>query len=262
MLDSEQPFERMLEVPLAEIHPQIHLSLGPQPFKNGPLAVVQLTDRPRGHSMQRAEERLPVGRGVRERLHPPRTRAARDAAHCAEDPEGDRRPRRLARVAHTEGQVVDHEAPAARPHLRTMRLEHDRREQLDPVGHELPVACLTQLARVPVDREPRRSFSRHQSSALIGRARPDRNERASHSAGDKLVLSRRPHNGYQPATPDTIFRHFIEGPGELRYTANGEQVALRPRAHTPVLLDAGYHNRTIAVPWWDGRQLSYSFPPA
>ena len=70
------------------------------------------------------------------------------------------------------------------------------------------------------------------------------------------------HNGYQTATPDTIFRHFIEGPGELQFTPTSVNVALRARAHTPVLLDAGYHERTVNVPWWDGRQLSYSFPPA
>lgn len=44
---------------------------------------------------------------------------------------------------------------------------------------------------------------------------------------------------YQTATPDTIFRHFIEGPGELQFTPEGVNVALRARAHTPVLLDAG-----------------------
>jgi transposase len=76
------------------------------------------------------------------------------------------------------------------------------------------------------------------------------------------MFARRLHNGYQTATPDTIFRHFIEGPGELQFTPNGINVALRARAHTPVLLDAGYHQRTTNVPWWDGRQLSYSFPPA
>ena len=75
-------------------------------------------------------------------------------------------------------------------------------------------------------------------------------------------FARRLQNGYQTATPDTIFRHFIEGPGELHFTPTGVNVALRPRAHTPVLLDADYNERTVTVPWWDGRQLSYSFPPA
>jgi transposase len=75
-------------------------------------------------------------------------------------------------------------------------------------------------------------------------------------------FARRLQHGYQTATPDTIFRHFIEGPGELHSTPTGINVALRPRAHTPVLLDANYHNRTLEIPWWHGRQLSYSFPPA
>jgi transposase len=69
-------------------------------------------------------------------------------------------------------------------------------------------------------------------------------------------------NGYQTVTPDTIFRHFIEGPGELQFTPDGVNVALRARAHTPVLLDAGYDKLAVKIPWWDGRQLSFSFPPA
>ena len=69
-------------------------------------------------------------------------------------------------------------------------------------------------------------------------------------------------NGYQTVTPDTIFRHFIEGPDELQFTPNGVNVALRARAHTPVLLDAAYDKLTVKIPWWDGRELSYSFPAA
>jgi Transposase DDE domain len=68
-------------------------------------------------------------------------------------------------------------------------------------------------------------------------------------------------NGYQTATPDTIFRHFIKTPGELHITPERVEVRLEPRTRTPVLLDADYHNRTTTVPWWGGRQLTYSFPP-
>jgi transposase len=75
-------------------------------------------------------------------------------------------------------------------------------------------------------------------------------------------FARRLDNGYATATPDTIFRHLIATPGELRITDDGIDVRLRPRAHTPVLLDAGYHERTTEIPWWNNRQLSYSFPPA
>jgi transposase len=69
-------------------------------------------------------------------------------------------------------------------------------------------------------------------------------------------------SGYQNATPDTIFRHFIKTPGQLHITPERVEVRLEPRTRTPVLLDADYHNRTTTVPWWGGRQLSYSFPPA
>ncbi|MCA1697763.1 MAG: hypothetical protein LC790_02205, partial [Actinobacteria bacterium] len=75
-------------------------------------------------------------------------------------------------------------------------------------------------------------------------------------------FARRLANGYATATPDTIFRHFIATPGELRVSNEGVEVRLRPRAHTPVLLDTGYSDRTTKIPWWDDRQLSYSFPPA
>jgi transposase len=75
-------------------------------------------------------------------------------------------------------------------------------------------------------------------------------------------FARRLQNGYATATPDTIFRHFIATPGELRASDNGIEVRLRPRAHTPVLLDAGYPQRATEIPWWNGRQLTYSFPPA
>jgi transposase len=75
-------------------------------------------------------------------------------------------------------------------------------------------------------------------------------------------FARRLDNGYATATPDTIFRHFIATPGDLRVSDDGIHVRLRPRAHTPVLLDTGYHDRVTKIPWWNHRQLSYSFPPA
>jgi transposase len=75
-------------------------------------------------------------------------------------------------------------------------------------------------------------------------------------------FARRLDNGYATATPDTIFRHFIATPGELRVSDDSVDVRLRPRAHTPVLLDTGYGERTTRIPWWNDRELSYSFPPA
>ena len=68
------------------------------------------------------------------------------------------------------------------------------------------------------------------------------------------------HTAYRNQTPDTIRDYLIDGIGELRFTPGHIQVALRRRTHTPALLDAGYENHQVQVPWWGGRTLSYTFP--
>ena len=68
------------------------------------------------------------------------------------------------------------------------------------------------------------------------------------------------HTAYRNQTPDTIRDYLIDEIGELRFTPGHIEVALRRRTHTPALLDAGYENRQVQVPWWGGRILSYTFP--
>ena len=68
------------------------------------------------------------------------------------------------------------------------------------------------------------------------------------------------HTAYRNQTPDTIRDYLIDGIGELSFTPDNIQVALRRRTHTPALLEAGYQDKHIEVPWWGGRNLSYSFP--
>jgi len=68
------------------------------------------------------------------------------------------------------------------------------------------------------------------------------------------------HPAYHHQTPDTIRSHLTAGIGELRFSAGHVEVRLNRRTHTPALLDAGYQDRRIQVPWWNGRTLSYSFP--
>jgi transposase len=68
------------------------------------------------------------------------------------------------------------------------------------------------------------------------------------------------HTTYRNQTPDTIRDYLIDGIGELRFTPGHIEVRLRRRTHTPALLQAGYENRHVEVPWWGGRTLSYSFP--
>jgi transposase len=68
------------------------------------------------------------------------------------------------------------------------------------------------------------------------------------------------HPAYRNQTPDTLRAQLIDGIGELRFTPGHIEVALRRRTHTPALLDAGYQDKRIQIPWWGGRTLSYSFP--
>lgn len=68
------------------------------------------------------------------------------------------------------------------------------------------------------------------------------------------------HSAYHKQTPDTIRDYLINGIGQLRFSPGHVEVRLRRRTHTPALLDAGYQDRRIEVPWWGGRTLSYSFP--
>ena len=77
---------------------------------------------------------------------------------------------------------------------------------------------------------------------------------------ERLRFARGLHTAYRNQTPDTIRDYLIDGIGELRFTPGHIEVALRRRTHTPALLDAGYENRQVQVPWWGGRILSYTFP--
>ena len=66
------------------------------------------------------------------------------------------------------------------------------------------------------------------------------------------------HPAYHKQTPDTIRDYLIDGSGELRFTPGHIEVHLRRRTHTPALLDAGYQDRRIEVPWWGGRSTTGS----
>jgi transposase len=73
----------------------------------------------------------------------------------------------------------------------------------------------------------------------------------------RLARSLRAH---AQATPETLYRHFIDTKGELHFAPAHVEVRLRRRTYTPTLLEAGYATRRIQVPWWGGRTLSFAFP--
>ena len=63
------------------------------------------------------------------------------------------------------------------------------------------------------------------------------------------------------ATPDTIWRHFLDDTGTLHITPDGVTADLTLRSHHPVLIDAGFADLEVPIPWWDGRPLRFRFPP-
>jgi transposase len=71
-----------------------------------------------------------------------------------------------------------------------------------------------------------------------------------------LKLSR-----YENATPDRIWRHFLDATGTLHITGDSITCALNLRSHHPVLIDAGFADLEVPIPWWDGRTLRFRFPP-
>ncbi len=71
-----------------------------------------------------------------------------------------------------------------------------------------------------------------------------------------LKLSR-----YETATPERIWRHFLDATGTLHIDDAGVTCALNLRSHHPVLIDAGFADLELPIPWWQDRKLRFRFPP-
>jgi transposase len=80
-------------------------------------------------------------------------------------------------------------------------------------------------------------------------------------AGNLYRLFARNLTRYQTATPDTIWRHFLDNDGTLHITDNSVVCTLRLRSHHPQLIDAGYADTKTPIPWWNNRTLQFTFPP-
>jgi hypothetical protein len=80
-------------------------------------------------------------------------------------------------------------------------------------------------------------------------------------AGNLYRLFARNLPRYQHATPDTLWRHFLDDTGTLHITPEGVTANLTLRSHHPVLINAGFADLQLPIPWWDGRTLRFRFPP-
>jgi len=80
-------------------------------------------------------------------------------------------------------------------------------------------------------------------------------------AGNCYRLLARKLPRYELATPDRLWRHFLDNTGTVTVAEDHVRVNLALRTYTPVLIDAGFPELDIPIPWWGGRSLRFGFPP-
>jgi hypothetical protein len=66
---------------------------------------------------------------------------------------------------------------------------------------------------------------------------------------------------YEHATPDKLYRHFVDSTGTIHVADDHVTVECRVKTYAPVLLEAGFQELDVAIPWWGGRRLRFKFPP-
>jgi len=182
----------VLQVPFA----LLQLRSRPARFDRLQHATVGVADDPLWLTGQGAEEGAPVG-GMRacERLCEPEPRLAGAEADAAEDIEGDPAgrdpPAAGVQGSHPEGQMVKQQRALYRPRRWTMRFEDDRREQLHPVGDELAMMGLAQLAGPTIETQAPGTITSDARGAHVGVAGAHCLERLRDSLGDELVVARR-----------------------------------------------------------------------
>jgi transposase len=81
------------------------------------------------------------------------------------------------------------------------------------------------------------------------------------AAGNLYRMLARKLPRYHSATPETIWRHFLDATGTLHINSQTVTCALKLRSHHPVLIDAGFADLEVPIPWWDNRTLRFTFPP-
>jgi hypothetical protein len=80
-------------------------------------------------------------------------------------------------------------------------------------------------------------------------------------AGNLYRLLARKLPRYENATPDRLWRHFLDSTGTLHVDQDTLTLEFRVRTYHPVLIDAGLADQPTTIPWLDDRQLKFRFPP-
>ena len=79
-------------------------------------------------------------------------------------------------------------------------------------------------------------------------------------AGSIYRLLARSLKRYEHATPETIHEQFIDTTGHIDVEEDAVVLTLTRRTWTPVLLQAGFAELDLPIPWWGGRHLRFRFP--
>jgi transposase len=64
---------------------------------------------------------------------------------------------------------------------------------------------------------------------------------------------------FEQQRADSLFRRFIDMPGQISYDGQNFKVTLRKRAHTPILMGVNALQKGVAVPWLDNRIVHYEW---
>jgi hypothetical protein len=73
------------------------------------------------------------------------------------------------------------------------------------------------------------------------------------------MLGERVGGAYATAESRHLFRDFVEASARVSVSDQEVHVQFGKRAHNPLLVNAGFAQTDVAVPWWGGRRLKLSF---
>jgi hypothetical protein len=66
--------------------------------------------------------------------------------------------------------------------------------------------------------------------------------------------------GFEHASPQKLFRKFVDTTGSVQIGEDAVRVSLQKRAHNPILKEAGLALPTLPVPWLGGRHIVFNIP--
>ena len=161
--------------------------------------------------------------------------------------------------------------------LVTLRHYHKPIRQLaiDDLGHDSPTLLLTnQVNAKPadlIDRYARRMVIENQIADTIGFFHMDALSAAVPMRIDTdlqltlfasalyRIFANRIGNGHQKTTAKVLFRDFICATARITILDQSIQVRFNRRAHNPLLINAGFGDQAVPIPWLDNRLLQFVF---